>query len=240
LSAAAADIDAGSVKFNLSGYLGFLAGSYDTIYQINLKSEFQDASGTVLLTALAAGPSSADINVSAGLLPRSITGFLPANVRKAKITIDLFSGSSGYNGYAADNISLVLTSEPMFGMNLLVNGNGDTDPQSDNGYPVPGWNADTSLAVAKYGDYKMPTAADNGPSDRGKYFFTCPTSHSQCRAYQNVDISAAAKLVDAGRVGYAASAWLGGDTNYPDYADLSIVFFDANSKAIGSAVAVGR
>ena len=42
LSGAATDIDAGRVKFYLSGYLGFLAGSYDTIYQINLKAEFQE------------------------------------------------------------------------------------------------------------------------------------------------------------------------------------------------------
>ena len=80
LSGAATDIDAGRVKFYLSGYLGFLAGSYDTIYQINLKAEFQDASGKALLTSTAAGPTSADISVAAGLLPRSRAG-LPAGQR---------------------------------------------------------------------------------------------------------------------------------------------------------------
>ena len=130
LSGAATDIDAGRVKFYLSGYLGFIAGSYDTIYQINLKAEFQDASGKALLTSTAAGPTSADISVAAGLLPRTAQGFLPANVRKAKITIDLYTGSSGRNGYAADNISLVLTAEPVFGVNLLVNGDAETDPRT--------------------------------------------------------------------------------------------------------------
>jgi hypothetical protein len=161
LSGAATDIDAGRVKFYLSGYLGFIAGSYDTIFQINLKAEFQDASGKALLTSTAAGPTDADINFPAGLLLRTAQGFLPANVRKAKVTIDLYIGSSGRNGYAADTISLVLTTEPTFGVNLLVNGDAEADTRTEEGYPVPGWNADTDLAVWKYGDYKD---ADEGRS----------------------------------------------------------------------------
>ncbi len=227
------------MKFYLSGYLGFLAGSYDTIYQINLKAEFQDAAGKALLTSTAAGPASADISVAAGLLPRTAQGFLPANVRKAKITIDLFTGSSGRNGYAADNISLVLTAEPVFGVNLLVNGDAETDPKTENGTVVPGWNADTNLAAWKYGDDKMPTKTDPGPSDRGTFFFACPSSHSQCRAYQNVDFSTASKLVDAGKVVYTLEGWFGGDTSYPDNADATVTFFDASNAAIGSVTRVG-
>lgn len=239
LSAAGTDIDAGRVKFYLSGYLGFLGGSTDTIYQINLKAEFQDASGKALLTSTAAGPSSADVNIAAGLLPRSAQGFLPPNVRKAKITIDLYTGSSGRNGYAADNISLVLTTEPVFGVNLLVNGDAETDPRTDDGYVVPGWNAFTNLAAWKYGDDKMPTKDDPGPTDRGKFFLTCPTSHTQCRAYQTVDFSTASKLVDASKVVYTLEGWFGGAASYPDNADATVIFYDASNAAIGSALRVG-
>jgi uncharacterized protein (TIGR03437 family) len=239
LSGAATEIDAGRVKFYLSGYLGFIGGSYDTIYLINLKAEFQDASGKALLTSTAAGPAGADISVDSGLLLRTAQGFLPANVRKAKVTIDLYTGSSGRNGYAADNISLVLTTEPTFGTNLLVNGDAETDPRTDMGYPVPGWNADTYLAVWKYGDYQMPAKTDPGPSDRGTYFFTCPSNHNQCRAYQNVDFSTASKLVDAGKVVYTLSGWFGGDTNYPDNADATVTFYDASNAAMGSATRIG-
>jgi uncharacterized protein (TIGR03437 family) len=239
LSAAATDIDAGRVKFYLSGYLGFLAGSYDTIYQINLKAEFQDASGKALLTSTATGPSSADISVAAGLLPRTAQGFLPGNVRKAKITIDLYTGSSGRNGYAADNISLVLTAEPVFGANLLVNGDAETDPKTSDGTVVPGWNADTRLSAWKYGDYKMPTKSDPGPGDRGTFFLTCPSSQSQCRAYQTVDFSVASKLVDAGKVVYTLSGWFGGDSSYPDNADATVTFYDASNAAIGGVTRVG-
>src|SRR5690242_10747060 len=124
LTAAAADIDAGRVKYYLTAYIGLISGSYDTIAQTAWKAEFQDAAGATLATAPAAGPAVADVNVPSGLLLRSATGFLPPNVRKAKLTIDLFSGSSGYTGYAADNASLVLTTDAMLGVNLLVNGNG--------------------------------------------------------------------------------------------------------------------
>ena len=238
LSGAATDIDAGRVKFYLSGYIGFNGGSYDTIYLTNLKAEFQDASGKDLLTSTAPGPSGADLNVDSGLLIRTAQGFLPANVRQAKVTIDLAAGSSGGNGYAADNISLVLTTEPTFGANLLVNGNAETDPRTADGIMVPGWNADTYLAVSKYGgDFMSKT--DPGPSDRGTYFFTCPSNHSQCRAYQNVDFSAASTLVDAGKVVYTLSGWLGGDTNYKDQADATVIFYDASNTAMGSAIHIG-
>ena len=239
LSAAAADIDAGQVKYYFSGYLGFVSGSYDTISQISLKAEFQDAAGNNVLVSTAAGPSTADVSVPAGLMLRTATGFLPPNVRKARVTINLATGDSGYNGYAADNVSLVLTTDPQLGVNLLVNGDGETNPQSDNGYPVPGWNADTNMCVWKYGDYKMPTKADPGPSDRGAYFFTCPTNHTQCRAYQSVDFSTASKLVDGGKVSYTLSGWFGGDTGYPDNADATVTFFDAAGAAIGTPVRVG-
>jgi uncharacterized protein (TIGR03437 family) len=239
LSGAASDIDAGRVKFYLSGSLGFIAGSYDTISQINLKAEFQDASGKALLTSTAAGPTEADISIAGGLLFRTAQGFLPANVRKAKVTIDLYTGSSGRNGYAADNISLILTTEPAFGVNLLVNGDAETDPQTENGYPVPGWNADSYLAVWKYGDYKMPAKDDPGPAERGNFFFVCPSNHSQCRAFQNVDFSTASKLVDAGKVSFKLLGWFGGDTGYPDNADATIIFNDASNKAIGGAIRIG-
>jgi len=239
LSGAATDIDAGRIKFYLSGYLGFISGSYDEIHLISLKAEFQDASGKPVLTSTATGPSAADIAIYGGLLPRSAQGFLPANVRKAKITIDFYTGSSGRNGYAAENISLILSAEPIFGVNLLVNGDAETDPRTEDGTVVPGWNADTNLKAWKYGEYKMPTNDDPGPSSRGKFFLTCPNSPSQCRAYQTVDFSTAAKLVDAGKVVYTLEGWFGGDTNYPDNADATVTFYDASGATVGSLLRVG-
>lgn len=239
LTAASANIDAGIVKFYLSGYLGLLSGSYDNINTISLKAEFQDTAGNVLLTSVAPGPSPADVNFDAGLLLRTSSGFVPANVRKVRLTVDLSTSSNGYNAYAADNISLLLTTDPVFSVNLMQNGDAETDPQNPDGYPVPGWNADSFFLVGQYGAYKMPTKTDNGPADRGKYFFSCPSNHSQCRAYQNVDFSRVGKMVDAGKVSYTLSGWFGGDVSYPDNADATVTFYDASGAAIGAAVRVG-
>jgi hypothetical protein len=242
LSGAATEIDASLAKFQFSGYLGLLGGSYDNISTTNLTVDFQDAAGTTLLHAVANGPVPADIDccLPAGLLLRIATGFLPPNVRKAKVTINLSipgGGTAGSN-YAADNLSLVLTTDAMFGSNLLINGDGEIEPGGDTA-PVPGWNANSGLVAWKWGDYKMPKTTDPGPPTRGKYFFNCYISKTLCQAYQTVDFSSANKLVDAGKVTYSLAGWLGGDASWPDNVDVKAVFYDAAGKAIGSGATIG-
>jgi uncharacterized protein (TIGR03437 family) len=239
ISAGATTIDTGTVKFYFSGYLGFVSGSYDQIANTNLKVEFQDAAGANLLVTTANGAAVADVSVPDGLFLRAATGFLPPNVRKARITINLGTGESGYNGFAADSISLVLTTDPLLGVNLLQNGDTEVNPQNEGGYPVPGWNADTFLCAWKYDDYKMPAKSDPGPGDRGTYFLSCPSNHSTCRAYQTVDFTTAAKLVDAGKVTFSLSGWFGGDTGFPDNVDMAVTFLNASGGAIGSATRIG-
>jgi uncharacterized protein (TIGR03437 family) len=242
LSGASTEIDAGLAKFLLSGYLGLVGGSYENVATTNLTVDFQDASGTTLLHAVANGPSQADIEccLPEGLMVRTASGFLPANVRKAKVTINLSIGGGGTvgNNYAADNIALVLTTDPMFGSNLLVNGDGETDPGVDEA-PVPGWNAPAKFLVWKWGDYEMPKTTDPGPPSRGKYFFDCPVSRTLCQAYQTMDFSSAGKLVDAGKVNFSLAGWLGGDANWLDNVDVKVAFNDAAGKAIGSGAAIG-
>lgn len=232
LSGQSALIDAGALKFYLSGYLGFFNGSYDTIHAINLRADFQDASGAILLTSIAYGPNPADVNVPAGLFYRGATGYLPPNVRKVKVTLDLASGSSGYNSYAADSLSLVLSTDAMLGVNLLLNPTAETDPGPNSPAPIPGWNSDSYFTVWKWGDYQMPTANDPGPSDRGKYFFSCPTNHSKCTAFQTVDFTAAKSLVDSGKVTFQMSGWLGGDNVLPDNAGINVTFYDSTGAAV--------
>ncbi|MEO8659187.1 MAG: IPT/TIG domain-containing protein [Bryobacteraceae bacterium] len=238
VSGGVTDLDAGRVKYSLAGYLGLIGGSYDAIAQINLKAEFQDAAGVTLFTAIAAGPSTDEVNIPAGLLLRTVSGFLPANVRKVKVTIDLATGQSGGNNYAADNISLTLSTDSVFGVNLLVNGNGETAAPVGPG-PVAGWNSDTEFAVGAYDDYKMPAKTDPGPTDRGNSFFQCPTSHSECHGFQRIDFSTSTKLVDAGRVSYSVSGWFGDAASYPDTAEADVTFYDAAGKAMAGGSSVG-
>src|SRR5450432_1979902 len=239
LSGAAAEIDGGRAKFYLSGYLGYLSGSSDNIKVINLKTEFQDAAGTVLLQSVADGPAQEDLSIPEGLLLRTATGWVPPNTRTAKVTIDLATSEGSYNAYAAVSISLTPTTDAMLGVNLLANGDGETDPSSDTGAPVPGWNGHSSLAVWKWGDYKMPNSTDPGPTDRGKYFFSCATNQSECKAYQTIDIGVAKKLVDAGKMSFQLSGWLGGDVGTPDNVSVNVAFFDANNAAVGGSAGIG-
>jgi uncharacterized protein (TIGR03437 family) len=242
LTGASSQIDAGQVKYQLSGYLGLLGGSYDNVTAVNLTADFQDASGTTLLHAVANGPSVADIEccLPEGLMLRTAAGFLPPNVRKAKVTINLAIGGGGTlgNNYAADNIALLLTADPMFGANLLVNGDGETDPGGDEA-PVPGWSSPSKFVAWKWGDDKMPKTTDPGPPNRGKYFFNCYVSRALCQAYQTVDFSVANKLVDAGKVNYSLSGWLGGAVDWLDNADVKATFFDANGKPVGAGATIG-
>jgi len=241
LSGAAADIDAGRVRFYFSGWIGISAGMSDNIGSTSLQAEFQDAAGNVLFTSIAPGPAQSDLDFPEGLLFRQATGFLPANVRKAKITIDLLIPETSGNSFAADNISLILSAESMFGGNLLVNGNAETDTQMPDAdketylYPVPGWNPHADFRAAKYGASWQPLKTDHIPPDGGTYLFGCESARDTCPAWQSIDFSTANKLVDGGKVSYTLSAWLGGNTNYPDNADVSVAFYDASGKKVGGA-----
>ena len=190
LSAAATEIDAGLVQFHYSGYLGLTGGSYGNIDEINIAVDFQDASGATLLHAIANGPSHDDADIcGVGLLERSVSGSLPPKVRKAKVTIYLSTGGSGAiaSNYAADNISLVLTTlatNPTFGVNLLVNADAEMEPTEKtrpDGYTdklaIPAWNSNVYLQAWKWGEeyYKYPQLTDPGPPDRGKYYIACYT-----------------------------------------------------------------
>ena len=141
------------LKFYASSFLGLLGGSNAELQNTFLKIEFQDASGAKLLETVLHGPQVEEVNLAEGLLLRTSTGFLPPNVRRAKVTLDL------HNSYAADNVSLTLTTDPLFGVNLLENGDAETapksnyDPDSDLYLPVTGWNARSSFAQWAWGGY---------------------------------------------------------------------------------------
>jgi uncharacterized protein (TIGR03437 family) len=54
-----------------------------------------------------------------------------------------------------------------------------------------------------------------------------------------VDFTTASKLVDAAKVSYTLSGWFGGDTGFPDNADMTVTFFNAAGGAIGTATRIG-
>ena len=241
LSGASSEIDGGKVKFYFSGYIGSGGAVPANIQQAFLKAEFLNGSGVTLLTAVAPGPKFEEDDGVSNMMLREITGFLPPNIRTVRVTVDLATADSGsYNTLAADNISLVLATESLYGVNLLVNGDAETNPdQIDfaNDKPVAGWNVHSQITVGTWGDYNFPSATDPGPPDRGQYFFICWGDRAaDNRAYQFVDISAAKQMIDSGQVSYKLSGWFGsgqdGDTDSPDNADLQVAFYDASGNGL--------
>jgi hypothetical protein len=80
--------------------------------------------------------------------------------------IDLTNPGAGsdFKYTPADNLSLVLTLEPVIGTNLVVNGDAETAPGKDGvvgpQLPVPGWNATNSdsagIETDRYDHLEVP------------------------------------------------------------------------------------
>ncbi|MDP2998207.1 MAG: hypothetical protein Q8N47_12025 [Bryobacterales bacterium] len=107
VSSSAAQIDAGTLPYTLSGWLGGLAEQDDSA---KLTATFQSASGEPLAYPSIGPVLAADRNRVSGLVLKSTSGIVPRNARR--IVVDLtFSRASGTNndGYA-DNLSLAFTS----------------------------------------------------------------------------------------------------------------------------------
>lgn len=126
--------------------------------------------------------------------------------------------------------------------NLIVNPgaeNGTADP--DGGTPVtsiPGWTiGGGEFDVIQYqaDDGNYPSAADPGPTDRGKNFFCGGPSDDVSTTTQTIDVSKDTLKIATGSVGFVLSGWLGGFADQDDNAVLSIQFEDATGTALGKA-----
>jgi uncharacterized protein (TIGR03437 family) len=148
-----------------------------------------------------------------GLSLQQQIGIVPAGTTQIAVTL---SFSRAYA--AADSLSLVLSSigntpaSSVLGTNLVVNPGAEDGPNAqDPGVAqyVPGWSTAESLSVAPYGGTGWISATAPGPANRGVNLFCKPIS-GDTAMYQDIDVSAAATLIDAGQITYDISAWLGG------------------------------
>ncbi|QDQ09914.1 phosphoesterase [Streptomyces spectabilis] len=128
-------------------------------------------------------------------------------------------------------------------MNLVVNGDaesgagGSAEPVST----VHGWKVvQGAPALVPYslgGGY--PTASDPGPARRGSRFFSGGNS-PRTALVQDVALPrsgpAGRRAVDAGKVRYAVTAWLGGYAGQEDGARLSVEFRDAKGTPVALSV----
>jgi len=134
-----------------------------------------------------------------------------------------------------------------YGVNLIVNGNGDADAGSPTGahVAISNWTTSSAFTVIPYSAGNgYPGPGDPGPSDRGNNFFAGGNGAAVSTATQNIDLSANAADINQGNVIFELSGYFGGFSSDNDNARLSATFFNGNTSlgivSVGHATAKDR
>jgi hypothetical protein len=139
----------------------------------------------------------------------------------------------------------VAAAAPVFGRNLIVNGNAEADtgglPGTASNVTPSGWATTGELKVLQYeepnGGYgNSIKSSDPGPADRGKNYFTGGTqADGTSTGMQVIDVSAGHQAIDSGKVTFDLSAYLGGGGKLEDNAVLTATFKSGTGTVLGSA-----
>jgi opacity protein-like surface antigen len=159
VSGRAALIDASTVSFLLSGYLGGFGGQDNNA---TLSVTFRDGSAAAVGAAFVIGPVlDADRKGVTGLLFRTLTAEVPANTRSAQVDL-IQTGDGFYNDGYADNLSLVLLSKNASALDVdraptpvLSDGNGVLEPEE-------------TVSVEPF--WKNPTGSPESPTGTASAF----------------------------------------------------------------------
>ena len=246
VSAAATQIDAGTVSYDASAYLGGESGD-----NASLVVTFLGASGNTL-TSLTLGPIGDDDRPNdTGIFLRRQIGQMPVGTRAVGVELDLIRTGGINNDGCADNIAFQLNNDAttpsgFFGSNLIANGNGETPNGTQ--VPVP------LTTVLKSGVIDLPnsvrigafmvdtyspdsdlTATTPGPSDRGSWYFYGGSSNASSSATQDIDVGSAAAQIDSGKVTFNFSGWVGGYADQDDNMTVTAQFMSWQGNVLGSA-----
>lgn len=249
VSSGAATIDAGTITFAASAYLGGYGSDGDNA---TLTIVFQGAGGNQLST-LTLGPVGPNDRAEQenGLYLRRQIGQIPVGTRTAVLTLNMNWVNGNNNEGYADNLALTLNSpaspQSLLGMNLIVNPGADASPGLDENSTtevstdLPGWVRSAFLTADSYmdpdGDLFQVTG---GPPTPGiNYFYggldVSDDSNPIATAFQDIDVSSAASLIDAGNVTYMLSGWLGGYSSQNDNCVLTVQFQSWSGTVLGTA-----
>ena len=243
LSSGASTIDAGTATFSASAYLG---GYQDEPESAQMGVTFLDGTGRTLSTVALGPVTVTDRENTSGLWYRRAVGQVPVGARSASVVLALNYKASSTNDGAADNLSLVLNApanaQSLLNTNLIVNGNAETSPVSDPSlidggtFDVPGWNRTGLFTIDAYNESNADlNTTSPGPADRGLFYFYGGVSNPLSSAFQDIDVSSAATLIDTGTLRYALSAWLGGFSSQEDNAVLSLQFRNWAGTVLGTS-----
>lgn len=241
ISADASVVDTGLASYDISAYLGGIAGDAGNA---KLSVDFKSSSGQILAN-VTLGPVDVrgDTKVD-GLYLRRQIGLVPTFSRQLNVTLTFTGGASTYNNGAADNVSIVINQpgnpQSLIGRNLILNGgaesatavNGDQTIAAD----TPNWVRTGQFDVEQYkDDGGRLSSSSPGPADRGMNYFSGGPAAALSTGTQDIDVSSAVGLIDTGTVTYDATAWLGGNSTQGDNAAVSIQFQNWTGVSLGSA-----
>ena len=226
-------ISTGNIRFTATAFLGGRVAGANAPIQMSVA--FKNSSGQTF-SSTTIGPGGYD---GVGLSQQQAMGLVPAGTTRITVTLT----SNNLYG-VADSLSLVLSqlgNDPttVQSINLLANGDAESGPSAVRGAStlyVPAWSTIENTSVCPYGGTNWIATTDPGPTDRGVNLFCGGTTNATM--YQDVDVSAAATLTDAGKVTYTVSAWLGGvaGTSSPT---LTYTFFDWSAKQLAPTAQLG-
>ncbi len=154
----------------------------------------------------------------------------------------LLIGGSILHAAPAAPASPSATPTAIYRTNLIRNSGGDDGTGSGDGsvVAVPGWTVLLGqFTVVRYGSGKtFPAVFGTSSGEHGANFFAGGNGFDTSEAYQEIDVSAAAADIDAGRVRYALSGYFGGAQGQQDSAYAYLSFKDATS-ALGTSPNLG-
>lgn len=242
-------IDAGTATFAAAAYLGGFGGDSDNA---TLTVVFEDAGGNQLSTVTLGPVQLTDrADQESGMYMRRQIGQVPTGTRTAALTLNMNWVNGANNEAYADNLSLILNapSDPqsLLGSNLITNPGADASPgyttssSIDVSPDLPGWVRSAYLTADSYqdsgGDLYQVTG---GPADAGSNYFYGGVNVSDdtnpiATASQDIDVSSAASLIDAGNLTYTLAGWLGGYSGQNDNTTLEAQFEDWSGNVLGTA-----
>jgi len=249
IGSGASTIDAGTATFAAAAYLGGFGSDGDNA---TVTVAFQDANGKQLSSVGVGTVMPADRgSQESGLYLRRKIGQVPTGARTAVVTLAMNWVNGTQNEAFADNLSLILnapsTPQSLLGINLIVNPGADgspglnSDETPDVSPDLPGWVRSAYFTADSY----LDTGGDlyrytGGPTDAGSNYFyggvsVTDSSNPVATGVQDIDVSSAASLIDAGKVTYALGGWLGGYSSQDDNCTVSIQFQSWSGSMLGTA-----
>lgn len=236
VSAGAAAIDAGTVSYDASAYLGGVDAD-----NAQMIVTFLGSGGNTLASVTLGPVGKTDKADDHGLYLRRQIGLLPAGTRSANVELDLIRDSGSENDGSADNLSLILNSgapaSSLFNTNIVVNGNAEAPTGADVGafaLDLFGWVRSAGFTADQYAANNDLSTTDPGPSDRGASFFYGGPDSATATAVQDIDLSAATTQIDTGKATFNFSAWLGGYSSQNDNMSAKVEFRNWANSVLGS------